>query len=292
VKYRTAAQAAFADFAAQDASSYSNVFGCNATKAELEAVPPSGSIWINCTSGSETWNTANVTFQASKVYFNAKQVTANNTSLPNATRVYIRGDGANNGTGLSVSNTTFRMHHGASTTCPSTMTTPTVQRARLVIGAGNLTSSGSSTVQMCGTTVLLRGNSTSGCVPTSDGVAPSSPGCNGRINLGGTTDWTAPSTTSGIVTDPSYHQDLEDLALWAEADGSHDIGGGGGMKLSGVFMVPNGEFKVHGGGTQDVRNSQYIARKFRADGGSVLQMQPNPYDVVTIPIIGGFSLVR
>ena len=64
------------------------------------------------------------------------------------------------------------------------------------------------------------------------------------------------------------------------------------MHLSGVFMMPNGEFKVHGGGTQDVRNSQYIARKFRADGGSELLMQPNPYDVVTIPIIGGFSLVR
>ena len=31
---------------------------------------------------------------------------------------------------------------------------------------------------------------------------------------------------------------------------------------------------------------------FRADGGSQLDMQPNPYDVVGIPILAGFTLVR
>ena len=291
-KYRTAAQAAFAEFRAQTEAGYTHVFDCNETEATLEAVPQNESIWINCTNGNETWSVSDVTFKATKVYFNAKQVTAANTSLPNATRVYIRGDTSNNGTGLSVSNTKFQMHHGGSSTCPDTTTTPSAERARLVIGAGNLSSNSGGTVQLCSTTVLLGGGSVPGCVPGSDGTAPTSLGCNGRLSLGGTTDWTAPSTTSGPVADPTLYQDLEDLALWTEADGSHDVGGGGSMHLSGVFMMPNGEFKVHGGGTQDVRNSQYIARKFRADGGSELLMQPNPYDVVTIPIIGGFSLVR
>ena len=64
------------------------------------------------------------------------------------------------------------------------------------------------------------------------------------------------------------------------------------MRLSGVFFLPNGEFKVHGGASQEVRNSQYVARKFRADGGSALDMQPNPYDVVGLPLLSGFTLVR
>ena len=129
-------------------------------------------------------------------------------------------------------------------------------------------------------------------MPVTLGQAPSDTvTCNGRLSLGGPTDWTAPSTTPTKATEADW-DDLEDLAVWSEANGSHDVGGGGAMRLSGIFFLPNGAFKVHGGSSQDVKNSQYVARTFRADGGSVLEMQPNPYDVVGIPALSGFLLVR
>jgi hypothetical protein len=140
--------------------------------------------------------------------------------------------------------------------------------------------------------VLLRGGVPGGCIPATNGTAPSDTvTCNGKLSMAGATDWTAPNRTSSRATWADW-SDFEDLALWAEATGSHDIGGGGVMHLSGVFFLPNGAFKVHGGSTQEVRNSQYIARTFRADGGSQLDMQPNPYDVVGVPILTGFLLVR
>jgi hypothetical protein len=212
--------------------------------------------------------------------------------MPNATRVYIKGDSSTNGTGLSVQTTSFRMHQGTNATCPNTTTTPTTSRARLVVGAGSVSSNSSGTVQLCSTTVLLRGGVPGGCIPATNGTAPSDTvTCNGKLSMAGATDWTAPNRTSSRATWADW-SDFEDLALWAEATGSHDIGGGGVMHLSGVFFLPNGAFKVHGGSTQEVRNSQYIARTFRADGGSQLDMQPNPYDVVGVPILTGFLLVR
>ena len=285
-RYMDGVRAALADFAAQSQSDYT-VKNCGASKAALEGV--TGKLWINCTSGNQTFDTGGLTLAATAVYFNAKTVTANDLSMPNATRVYIKGDPGNNGTALGVSTTTFRMHQGAASgICPSTYAT----RARLVVGAGSIVSNSGGDVRLCGTTVVLAGGSSTGCIPLSKGDAPSAPSCNGRISLGGPTDWTAPNAVPGPVTDKTVYNDLEDLALWTEAPGSHDVGGGGVMRLSGVFFVPNGDFKVHGGAAQDVRNSQYIARRFRADGGSALEMAPNPYDVVTIPVIGGFFLVR
>lgn len=296
-RYRTAVTAAIAQFQIQSAALYSHVFGCGATKAQLEAVPQNNpltgvlnSIWVNCTSGSKTFGTNGVTFNTKTVYLNAEKVQANDLAFPNATRVYIAGS---SGTAVNVSNTTFKMHHGTKTACGDTQTVSSTERARLIIGAGDLTANSGSSLMLCDTTVILRGGTLGGCVPLIDGVAPSTPTCAGRINLGSATDWTAPSTTPLEPANPAAaYADLEDLALWTEAAGSHDIGGGGAMRLSGVFFLPNGEFKVHGGSSQDVRNSQYVARKFRADGGSVLEMAPNPYDIVTIPIIGGFFLIR
>lgn len=263
---------------------------CNSTKAELEAVPSTARLWINCTTGSQTFNTANVELKQSEIFFNAKTVAANNLAMPNATRVYISGDPGTNGVALSVSTTSFAMNQGttAAPACPLPTTTP---RARLVIGAGSISANSGGNLRLCGTSVILVGGSPTGCVPTSVGTEPTSTSCNGRITLGGPTTWTAPNRVDLNPTAADY-LDLEDLALWTEADGSHDVGGGGVMTLSGVFFLPNGEFKVHGGAAQDVENSQYIARKFRADGGSNLLMAPNPYDVITIPVVGGFLLVR
>ncbi|MDX6327407.1 MAG: hypothetical protein QOK15_3761 [Nocardioidaceae bacterium] len=289
-RYITGMRAAVADYETQAATNGSGytVKSCNASASSLAAV--TDKLWIEC--GTNNFNTAGVTLQASTVFFNAKSISAQNLSMPNATRVYVKGDTNTNGTAISVQGSSFKMHQGSNATCPNTTTTPSLTRARLVVGAGSVFTNSTGSMQLCSTTVVLRGGVQGGCVPATNGTAPSDTAtCNGRLSMAGSTDWTAPNKTSSRATWADW-SDFEDLALWGEATGSHDIGGGGVMHLSGVFFLPNGAFKVHGGSTQEVRNSQYIARTFRADGGSQLDMQPNPYDVVGIPILTGFSLVR
>ena len=291
MRYMVAARDAIADYELQAATAGVGwtTRNCNAPKAQLEGV--TGKLWINC--GTNAFNTSGVTLSASQVFFDAKTVSAPNLAMPNATHVYVRGDTSTNGNGISVTGSSFSMGSGSSNaTCPNTTTTPTLTRARLIIGAGSFSSNPSSTVKLCGTTVVLRGGVTGGCVPALPGTAPSDAvTCNGRISMSGATDWTAPNSVAGQATPVDWLQ-FEDLAVWVEANGAHDMGGGAAMRLSGVFFLPNGEFKVHGGANQDVRNSQYIARRFRADGGSVLELQPNPYDVIGVPALTGFMLVR
>ena len=291
-RYMGAARAAIADFEARqlDDGAGWEVKKCGAPKAELAAVL--GKLWINCNTGNNTFDTSGVTLNASTVFFNADTVSAPSLAMPNATRVYVRGTQANNGSGITVSGS-FSMGPGSTnTSCPNTITTPTLTRARLIVGAGSFVSSPSDTVKLCGTTMILRGGVTGGCIPSVYGAAPSDTvTCNGRLNIAGSSDWTAPNKVQGQAT-PADWGDFEDLAVWAEANGSHDIGGGGTMRLSGIFFLPNGDFKVHGGSSQDVKNTQYIARHFRADGNSILELQPNPYDVIGIPALIGFTLVR
>ena len=65
------------------------------------------------------------------------------------------------------------------------------------------------------------------------------------------------------------------------------------MHLAGVFVGPSADpVIIGGGGVQDVENSQYVARRLTVNGGGVLDMQPDPADSFTIPIIEGFQLVR
>ena len=287
VRYMAAARAAVSDYEMQAATAGVGwtTRNCNASKAQLESV--TGKLWINC--GTNTFNTAGVTLSASTVFFDAKSISASNLAMPNATTVYVKGDTSTNGNGVSISGSSFSMGSGSSNT--SCLTTPTLTRSRLIIGAGSFSSNPSSTVKLCGTTVVLRGGVAGGCIPTVQGAAPMDVTCNGRINMSGATDWTAPNGVVGQATPADWLQ-FEDMAVWTEASGGHDIGGGAAMRLSGVFFLPNGEFKVHGGANQDVRNSQYIARRFRADGGSQLELKPNPYDVIGVPALTGFELVR
>ncbi len=47
------------------------------------------------------------------------------------------------------------------------------------------------------------------------------------------------------------------------------------MHLAGVFSAPNATpFKLNGGSTQDVRNSQYVVRQLWSTGNGTLTMQP------------------
>ncbi len=251
------------------------------------------SLYVNCP-GNPGFNQANVTLpNATHVIFNGI-VAANNLNMPKAERVYVYGDwGGGNPTGFEVS-PSFRMHHFGSATCSEAPTGDSDQRAVFFVGGGQFKSSNSSAVlQMCNTTMILGGGQVGGCLPATIGSDPIDNSCTGFVQItGGSQDWTAPNSTSDQA-DQTLWDKFEDLSLWTEAYGSHTIAGGGNMHLSGVFMAPEADsFNIKGGGFQDVENSQYIARKLNVTGTGALKMMPNAKDVVTIPIIGGFALVR
>ena len=134
------------------------------------------------------------------------------------------------------------------------------------------------------------------------GTPPTINSCNSFIDInGGQLDWTAPDEKGGDPADPADQADwdlLEDLALWTEAEDTaastqHRILGGGGMRLAGVFMIPNGnEVTIGGTGDQYVENSQYVARRLTVAGTGTMTMKPDPADSFVVPIIGGFQLVR
>jgi hypothetical protein len=172
-------------------------------------------------------------------------------------------------------------------------------RARLFIKTGNFTTSGGPTVKLCNTTVILMGGQNDGCLPGSSGTAPTDFPCSGtegntHLSFSGGTivDWTAPNLVDGPASTTDW-ADLEDLALWNETAGDQNIGGSGSTHMAGVFMAPNANaFKINGAAGQDVENSQYVVRKLWNPGNGTLTMRPDPDDVVTIPFLGGFTLVR
>jgi Flp pilus assembly protein TadG len=263
-------------------SGYTTV-GCNPASPITHA-----RVFVNC----NNFNSSGKTFTGTHIAFSG-QVSAANLQLPNAERVYIVG--GTSPAGLTVSS--MRMHdHGSAAQCAS----PAVgeHRARLFIRTGQLTVGGSGSLKLCNTTVILMGGQSSACLPSVPGVAPTTTPCggtgNGTLNFGGgaSIDWTAPNSVDGNATTADW-QDLEDLAAWSETAGGHSVGGGGFMQMAGVFMVPNAQpFKINGGGTQNVENSQYIVRNLWNTGNGQLTMRPDPTDVVTFPILEGFELVR
>ncbi len=262
--------------------------GCDLSGAELTATL----LYVDCT-GNPGFKQSNVNLpNAIDVIFNGK-VSADNLTIPKATGVYVYGEWGGSGLAFDVA-PTFRMHHFGAPTCASTPTGDANNRAVFYIAGGFLKSSNSaSQLQMCNTTLIMGGAQLGGCLPATNGVDPVDNLCNGIIQItGGSQDWTAPNSTSDQA-DTSLWGQFEDLALWTEAYGAHTISGGGNMHLAGVFMLPEADaFNIKGGGLQDVKNSQYIVRKLNVTGLGTLTMKPNAKDVVTIPILGGFSLVR
>ena len=284
------------------------VAGCNPGAAALAVTTK---LWIDCT-GSSGITLNDKTIQASEVYFNGF-VKNGKVAMPNATRVYVSntasGGAAISSAALSLGNTNgfcIRSTCGTATT-DKCSTTSTTNRARLFIRQGNIDATGG-TLRLCNTTAfLLGGNTTTGCVPSTDGPEPvGNPpttipcGTAGNSTLsvtgGATFDWTAPNEyATGIPTanQPTAYGNFEDLALWSESAGSYKFSGGGGMNTVGVYMVPNGSpVNVGGGSSQTLTNAQYVARTFSVTGGGTLSLTTDPKNAVTIPTINGYVLVR
>jgi hypothetical protein len=99
----------------------------------------------------------------------------------------------------------------------------------------------------------------------------------GRINLvggdGGLT-WTAP-----------LGGNFEDLALWAEAPLSFQIGGQAGNSLTGTFFTPMSDpFTLTGQGGQFQTDAQFLTRRLHVLGQADVRMHPDPTRQTLIPI--------
>jgi hypothetical protein len=91
----------------------------------------------------------------------------------------------------------------------------------------------------------------------------------------------------------------EDLSLWSESYGSsssatYNMQGGSDFRVRGVFMVPNADpFVIGGGATLNLTNAQFIASSIALNGnGTNITMAVDPNSAVHIPKLHGLGLVR
>ena len=78
---------------------------------------------------------------------------------------------------------------------------------------------------------------------------------------------------------------FEDLALWAEATRTFQIGGQAGNTLTGTFFTPMGEpFTLTGQGGQFQTDAQFLTRRLEVAGQGEVRMQPDPTRQTLIPI--------
>jgi hypothetical protein len=307
----------FTRFGCPTAANMTTMSGMNATQAVYIDCPGSG-ITLNGTIGAGT------------VYFHGF-IKGGVLSMPNATKVYVDNTNdsgsIDSGSAITLSNT--QAFCVRATAClPGTPSvgqcsqSPTLNpnsKATLFVRRGTLSGSGtSSLLRLCNTTVVMQGGdigagtagSPGACLPTTVAKEPTADPCpsspaagNGSVDTSGAVDWTPPNAygdmaASGLsVTQQQALWDGgEDLALWTETYGTgstYKMAGGGAMHVSGVFMVPNAyPFNLSGTGIQDLTNAQYIVRAFAVAGGAVLTMKVDPNNVVGLPSLYDFRMVR
>ena len=87
-----------------------------------------------------------------------------------------------------------------------------------------------------------------------------------------------------MYRDLAVHR-FEDFALWTEAHERSSLNGGGGLKLGGIYFLPNADpFRISGNSGQTIEvDAQFYVRKLEVRGGSVLRMVPDPSNQVPIP---------
>jgi Flp pilus assembly protein TadG len=311
------------------APGFTRSVGCTPTAAEktaLGTMSAADSLYIDCPSSSGFTFTGSIT--AGTIYVHGF-VKGGGLSMPNATRVFID-DTDNNGArinddALSLSNSdAFCVRgSGCSSTSPSCSSSPTGNpsaKAQLIVRRGRI-NGGGGLLRLCNTTVILEGGDVGdgtaakpgGCLPTSWGTPPTSVPCagttasttggNGAVTTSGsvTVDWTAPNAyddmnAAGLSAAQQRAQwdGGEDLALWTETAGSgSSMAGGGGLRVRGVFMVPNADpFVLNGGTGQDLTNAQYIVRRFSVGGNATLTMRVDPNNAIPLPSLYDFRMVR
>jgi len=301
--------------------------GCSPTTAEktaMSAMSAADSVYIDCTSSSGLTFTGSI--GAGTIYVHGF-VKGGGLSMPNATRVLI--DDTND-TGARISDDAVTLGNsdafcvrGPGCTSPSSgqcSSSTMSAKAQLIVRRGRI-NAGGGLLRLCNTTMILEGGDIGdgtavkpgGCLPTSWGTPPTSVPCagttastdggNGLIITSGSAaiDWTAPNAYSdmnaaGLNTTQQQAQwdGGEDLALWTETAGSgFSMAGGGGLRVAGVFMVPNADpFTLSGGAGQDLTNAQYVVRRFAVGGNATLTMRVDPNNVIGLPSLYDFRMVR
>lgn len=299
----------------------------NCTAAAINTAITNGSlnstssVYINCSGGYALGTgAAPITIPAQNIildgYFKSGGI-----AMPNAQNVFLAGDTSQPAIKLTTGSAFCIRSNGTCTSatvnsCSSSPTGNYASHATLFIRNGSISQTGG-TLRMCNTSVVVLGGQTTtatnlGCIPSTDGTAPSVTPCslsgvnggagNGQLSIGGggIQDWTAPNAKDVVpLADKpdAYSKYFEDLALWDESYGAstgsvvYTMAGGGNTHTQGVFMVPNAAFNISGGGAQNLVNAQYIARKVILTGGAQLTMTVDPNSAVTLPSVS-FYMVR
>jgi len=289
---------------------------CNPGLASLAALTASDSLYVDCPGNSGIVlgsGTTPAVIGAGRIVFNGF-IKGGAISMPNATSVYITNTASNgsqvNADGVALSGSdAFCMQAvscdaatASSYMCPLSAS---VGSAKLYILKGSFKQTGG-LLRLCHTTILLLGGQDDGCVPSTNGTAPTLTPCNGAAGSGqllvngGIQDWTSPNAFAASIPDAdqaSAWGNGEDLALWAESAATtsdkYSMGGGGFMNVVGIFMTPNAvPFQLNGGSSQGLINAQFIASTFAIGGNSNLTMTVDPDNTVTIPALDKFVLVR
>jgi hypothetical protein len=290
---------------------------CKPTQADVNALAltSASSLYVDC-NGRFLGDSAGLTIPAGRVYFRGYVDPSAAVKLPNAHHVYIGNhsgatDGINLGNGASFEvNTSGNL--AADGKCAEGQS---ASKAVLFIRAGDFRESNGGLLRLCRTTAFMMGGQADGCVPATEGSAPTSTPCGSGLGTGqltqqgGGIDWTPPDTLDatldattqlplpGAVTAWSNPDGPEDLALWSESasdtNTTYNMNGSGLFHVKGIFMVPNSmPFKLSGGAGMKLTNAQYIVNSIELNGGTQIEMSVNPDSAVVLPDLGPVGLVR
>ena len=295
---------------------YKVINSCAATSSDLTGVTTDDKVYVNCTANSGYTGTTPIV--AKTVVFAGSVKPPNSgsgTALPNADHVYIFGSAGSDAISLG-QGSTLGIHTSGNLTSGRCSTTLSSSKAIVFVKAGDIKETGG-LLQMCYTTMIMMGNNSSGCLPTTSGTAPTQTPCGGTgqgdgqlQQTGGDVDWTAPNqydvmTLSNGDPDPVKKpawrdvNGMEDLAFWDESGGTnsnptYSMSGGGVLHTVGVYMVPNADpFSIGGGAHQDLTNAQYIATSIALNGNTTsITMRVDANSAIQLPRLQNVGLVR
>lgn len=117
--------------------------------------------------------------------------------------------------------------------------------------------------------------------------------------------WTAPygdktamaadCSSSTVVAEMPPVSCFRNLAFWTEAPAADSnpevITGGSALHMEGTYFMGNAKLKLSGGSGIDVNNSQFVAKRIEASGGSTLTFIPNIDRTTGVPLYG-VALIR
>ncbi len=104
----------------------------------------------------------------------------------------------------------------------------------------------------------------------------------GRLNRAGNgnLDWSPPSIGP-----------FRKLSFWSDTVQTHEMGGGGTLRVEGVFFAPDAIYELGGDSPTNPLDAQFWAKKLHAAGTSVFRMTPDP-DLISTPTGPVVRLIR